>query len=84
MREMSLTDRVRVMLEGGDYVEGEVYLQPNQRISDVLNDGDRSYITVANATLYHAPGAGSPPEQRDVILIAKRATTMIFPVAHAA
>ena len=80
---MSLTDRVMILLEGGSRIEGEIYLRPHQRTSDVLNDAEKPYITVANATLHHPVASGLPAEERKVILVAKRATTLIFPVAPA-
>jgi hypothetical protein len=84
MREAAQTDRVRITLEGGMVVEGEITLPPGQRTSDVLNDASRAFITIANAAL-HPPGSpAAPPERRDVLLIAKRAAVMVIPASGGA
>ena len=52
MRELSLAENARIVLEGGAIVEGEVYLRRDQRLSDAINDPTKDYIAVADATIY--------------------------------
>lgn len=80
MRHLSLTERIRVTLEGGVVIEGDVHRRKEQRISDTFNDPAKSHIPVTNAVIKHPPGSGMAPERRDVILVAKRACFLIYPV----
>ena len=80
MRELSLAENARIVLEGGAIVEGEVYLRRDQRLSDAINDPTKDYIAVADATIYPPATVGGSPEKRDVVLVSKRAAYMVYPL----
>ncbi len=84
MRQLALTEKVRLRLEGGVWIEGEMYKQRGQRLSDALNDPAKTHFAITDAVVTPAPNSGREAEQHPVILVAKAATQLIYPIGEEA
>jgi hypothetical protein len=80
MRAQSHTQSVRIILEAGAVVEGDIHLLRGQRLSGALNSIERTYIPITNATVYHPASAGASPDTCEVVLVSKRSVSIVYPV----
>lgn len=80
MRELALTQHVRILVEGGTVIEGEVFARRGHRVSDMLNDPERSHIAVANAVVRHGEETGLGTQSHPVVLVAKTSARLIYPL----
>lgn len=80
MRRMALTERVRMVLDDGTSIEGEVCRAHNERLSDALNDHSKIFVAVTDATIEDGNGGAISAEPQQVILVAKHAIRMAFPL----
>jgi len=79
MRKLSMTERVRVTLESGVMIEGYVSKRRGHRMSDALRNPKRTHVAISDAVIKQ-PGDATAPRMRPVVLIAKQACIMVYPV----
>ena len=84
MRGLSSRELVCIVLEGGTIIDGEVSVRHNQRVSDVFNDPATEYVAVTNARVNYATASGRPADERDFVLVSKRAAVLITPLGEVA
>jgi len=80
LRSTTRAESVRVILEGGISVEGEIHLQPNRRMSDTFNDSDKPYIVITHAVIRYPDSENRPVETHEMILLLKDAARMVYPL----
>ncbi|MBP8954158.1 MAG: hypothetical protein KBI47_17310 [Armatimonadetes bacterium] len=80
MRELARVEHVRVVMEGGSVIEGEICKRHGRRVSDVINDTARTHMAITHAVISHPQEPGRPNEEHEVVLVAKRSALLIYPV----
>ena len=82
MRELSVRQRVCVMLEGGAVLDGEVTVRHNERISDLFNDTSLDYVAMTVVRVSYPASSGRSDDLRDFVLVAKRAAVLVTPLGE--
>ena len=71
---------VRVILNNGTMIDGNVSLPEGHRLSDTLNASDRAYIPVTSVTVTAASPAGAPATRHEVVFVSQQAVSLIQPM----
>ncbi|NSW54379.1 MAG: hypothetical protein HPY44_00080 [Armatimonadetes bacterium] len=82
MRELARVERVRVVMEGGSVIEGEICTRHGTRVSDMINDTARTHMAITHAVISHPQEPGKACEEHEVVLVAKRSALLIYPVSE--
>lgn len=84
MRVKSQACRVVIHMEGDVVIEGDVHIQHPRRLSDTINDSDRLFLVVTDATLTFPCADPCRAQHHDMLMVLKSAARLILPVASTA